>query len=167
MAQELHKAFTNRPGKRVNELKTIGNVINSSTDPVLQVQSEKFIWDTGATNTTINVSMVAPLKLKHIGIAEVHGAHGSQECYTYVVDIAIHSGIIIKNIPVIASDLGPNTDVLIGMDIIGMGEFVVSLEDGKTVFSFCYPPFNNHHDLVEKSNKVNERIIKQNRKNKS
>jgi len=36
-------------------------------------------------------------------------------------------------------DLSPNVDVLIGMDIIGLGDFAVTNKDGKTVFSYRMP----------------------------
>jgi len=35
--------------------------------------------------------------------------------------------------------LGPGIDALIGMDILGMGDFSVTHHNGNTTFSFCCP----------------------------
>jgi hypothetical protein len=37
-------------------------------------------------------------------------------------------------------DLGPDTDFLVGIDIIAEGDFVVQNRNGKSEFSFCVPP---------------------------
>ena len=52
-------------------------------------------------------------------------------------------------------NLVPNTDILIGMDIIGRGDFAISNADGKTLFTFAVPPFEDKTDLYEKANLSN------------
>jgi hypothetical protein len=37
----------------------------------------------------------------------------------------------------------PGVEVLIGMDIISMGDFNISNANGKTLFSFVIPPYKN------------------------
>jgi hypothetical protein len=41
--------------------------------------------------------------------------------------------------------------MLIGMDIIGLGDFSISNGENSTLFSFAVPPFTNKVDLVEKA----------------
>ena len=50
-----------------------------------------------------------------------------------------------------------NADMLIGMDIIRMGDFAVCNADGKTSFSFAVPPFPDRIDLAEKTEADNKR----------
>ena len=45
----------------------------------------------------------------------------------------------IQNVMVTAGKLGNDTDFLIGMDIITLGDFSVTNFEGKTTFSFRYP----------------------------
>ena len=50
-------------------------------------------------------------------------------------------------VPVSKMVLLGGIDVLIGMDILGLGDFAVTHHDGKTVFSFCVPS-RRHIDFV-------------------
>jgi len=50
-------------------------------------------------------------------------------------------------VPVSKMALLGGIDVLIGMDILGLGDFAVTHQDGKTVFSFCVPS-RKHIDFV-------------------
>ena len=49
-----------------------------------------------------------------------------------------------------------NADMLIGMDIIGMGDFAVCNTDNKTSFSFAVPPFPDRIDLTAKTEAANK-----------
>jgi hypothetical protein len=53
-------------------------------------------------------------------------------------------------------DLIGEIDLLIGMDIILLGDFSISNCGGKTLFSFAIPPFENKTDLYEKALAVNK-----------
>jgi hypothetical protein len=43
----------------------------------------------------------------------------------------------------------PGTDVLIGMDIISMGDFAITNARGKTIFSFVIPSLNKKISFIE------------------
>ena len=45
--------------------------------------------------------------------------------------------------------------MLIGMDIIRLGDFSISNGAGKTLFTFAMPPFDDKIDLYEKAISVN------------
>ena len=47
----------------------------------------------------------------------------------------------------------PGVDILIGMDIITMGDFVITNADGKTLFSFVIPTLNNKISFSKMINK--------------
>jgi hypothetical protein len=50
-----------------------------------------------------------------------------------------------------------NIDMLIGMDIIQLGDFHISNKGGKTRFSFVIPPLPNVYSLTVEAAKLNER----------
>ena len=95
----------------------------------------KAVWDTGATNTVVNSRIIKSLGLKPTGYCEVSTAHSKdhKEAYTYYVDIGLpdlkygHSVI-----EVVEEDM--RDGVLIGMDIIGLGDFAIC--NGR-IFSYC------------------------------
>ena len=55
----------------------------------------------------------------------------------------------------IVSNLGPKDSMLIGMDIISLGDFAISNSGNRTLFSFVCPPFADKIDLLDKANKIN------------
>jgi len=103
--------------------------------------SKKFIglYDTGATGTSVSLRLVKELGLKPIRMAKSHGISGARDCYVYLVNITLPNKVMIGHIPVYDAELPPQFDLLIGMDIIGLGDFAVSNYNGRTVFSFRIP----------------------------
>lgn len=136
-------------------LKTPGIIINSITNSA--IRAEHMIWDTGATNTCISPEIANKLGLTPIGMTTAYTANGPNQVNIYLVDVKISDQVGIKNVRVSEANLGPNTDVLIGMDIIGIGDFTVQNCGGNTEFSFCIPPFETKYDMIEKAEKVNKR----------
>ncbi|MCL2231780.1 MAG: hypothetical protein FWB99_01735 [Treponema sp.] len=59
--------------------------------------------------------------------------------FTYISILLSHN-FIIEYCPVYVVDFPVNVDIVIGMDIINMGDFAVSNADTKTSFSFIVPP---------------------------
>lgn len=109
------------------------------------------IWDTGATNSVITQSAVDALGLKATGMTSVHGVAGVSTCETYLVAIGLPNHVVFPNIKVTKGILSGGIGVLIGMDIIGGGDFSVTNKDSKTVFSFRFPS-QTHVDFVQQHN---------------
>lgn len=109
----------------------------------------KAIWDTGATNSLITQAVVDACNLQPTGMAEVHGVSGVNLCETYMVDFALPNNIIVQSVNVTKGVLGGGDqgDVLIGMDIITLGDFVITNKSGVTWFSF-HTPSIRHVDYV-------------------
>ena len=61
-------------------------------------------------------------------------------------------------IEVMSEELTGGFEVLIGMDIIGAGDFAVTNSNGKTVMSYRYPSIERI-DFVEMANEQNARLI--------
>jgi hypothetical protein len=72
-------------------------------------------------------------------MAVVHTASGQRTTSVYFVSVFLPNKVVLPQLRVTEGDLPGDTDVLIGMDIIGQGDFAVTNKDGKTVFSFRIP----------------------------
>lgn len=97
-------------------------------------------WDTGATGTCISKGIVSRLNLQPTGMINVQTPSGIGTMNKYMVNLTLNNEVTILNLPVMDSEIGnQGIDVLIGMDIISMGDFAVSNFDGKTQFSFRIP----------------------------
>jgi predicted aspartyl protease len=111
--------------------------VNSQDREILKVPA---LWDTGATNTCISNQIVEELALVPTGKKSVRTASGSKEVSTYLINIKLPNNVDINAIEVCDSDIGnQGIALLIGMDIIGVGDFSVSNYQGHTVFSFRIP----------------------------
>jgi len=96
------------------------------------------IWDTGATNTVITENVAKQCGLAPTGMTLVQTAHGSKQANTYLVSVYLPATVHFRSVKVTEGELG-GADLLIGMDIIGVGDFAVSSLGGQTVFTYRYP----------------------------
>jgi len=120
------------------------------------------IWDTGATHSAITKKVADDLGLKPTGITEVRYGSGTSTTNTYLVNISLPMGVMVGQVRVTEVHLTPDMNipedqqpqVLIGMDIIGMGDFAVTNANGKTALSFRVPSINEI-DFVPESNESN------------
>ena len=100
--------------------------------------TERAMWDTGADTTIISSRIVKELNLqpyKQGGIAGIGGATGSN---VYLVHVLIPTGDVVTYVEVMESDF-EDIDVLIGMDIIAFGDFLLTNADNRTTFQFRTP----------------------------
>lgn len=97
------------------------------------------IWDTGATATTITEDLAKKLGLCKISEQMVDGVTGSSFCNTYLIALALPNGILIPEIEVFDCAGHIGCDILIGMDVISMGDFAICNMGGNTTFSFRVP----------------------------
>jgi SEC-C motif/Aspartyl protease len=105
------------------------------------------LYDTGATNSTITPQVVADLQLASIGAINVGVGGGSLTTTSHLVNIALPNKVMFAMTKVAKMVLLGGIDALIGMDILGMGDFAVTHQGGNTVFSFCFPS-QRHVDFV-------------------
>ena len=89
--------------------------------------SSKAVWDTGATNTCIGINHAHALGCKLRGIRKgVELADGEKkDCYMAEIDISLGGKNVFKDIPVTVFP-EPQKEVLLGMDIITKGSFVLT-----------------------------------------
>ena len=130
-------------------------------DPLPIAIPAKGLWDTGATHTSLSVGLAAKLGLVSTGKIQIDHANGSDICDTYVVNLVLTNGITVTGIPVYASKLPAKCDVLIGMNVINQGDFALSHENGKTLFSFRIPS-SHSVDFVKEINRNMVKAVKPN-----
>jgi hypothetical protein len=97
------------------------------------------LWDTGATGSCISQGLARKLGLKAIDMWRLRGIHGVQSSPVYQIDILLPSNVEIANARVCEFLDNGDFDVLIGMDIITLGDFVIMNNDKKTKVAFRIP----------------------------
>ncbi len=97
----------------------------------------KGIWDTGATGSVVTQAVVDDLGIEPIGFTQVHTANGSTVSPVYLVAVLLPNKVSIDTRVTMAPLEG--CDVLIGMDVISLGDFSVTNFNGKTTVSFRIP----------------------------
>lgn len=98
------------------------------------------IWDTGATGSTITKKVAETLSLVPISQMWVQGVHSKVEKNVYAISLVLPNKVVIPYLSVTECDaLAGGFDLLIGMDVIGMGDFAITNVNGQTTFSFRIP----------------------------
>lgn len=96
------------------------------------------LYDTGATHSAVSPALVADLGLPSIGAIQVGHGGGASVTTQHLVNIALPNKVMFASVTVSKMNLA-GFDVIIGMDILGNGDFAVTHQGGKTTFSFCLP----------------------------
>ncbi len=78
--------------------------------------------------------------MKPVSYTKIQTPSGEDVRPLYLVDVILRNNVRITDLRVIGTEIGKQgIDLLIGMDIIGMGDFAVSNHEGKTVFTYRIP----------------------------
>ena len=93
-------------------------------------------------------------KLVPTGMARVHGVHGAKDVETYLINLYLPNRVAIGSVRTTKSELS-DADILIGMNVITLGDFAITNKDGQTVFSFripsiaCYDFVRDHNRSLQ------------------
>jgi hypothetical protein len=98
------------------------------------------LWDTGATLSAITPRIQHELALVPTGTQFIRGVTGIQEVDTVIVTIELPNNILKKNISVAVCEFSKDLGIIIGMDIITLGDFSLLNGQNHTMFSFISPP---------------------------
>lgn len=103
------------------------------------------LWDTGASSTTICTQLADKLGLPCIGEEEMTGAGGKYPAKKYLAGLILPNNVTIPYL-ILYSFAGANDfDMLIGMDIITRGDFLISSTENRVYFSFQHPSFGGFY----------------------
>lgn len=99
------------------------------------------VWDTGSTQTTIVADIVKELCLNPIGGIYGNTLGGQQKYQWSNVCVILGGGISVSG-EMLCSDRCVSNDckkIILGMDIISLGDFSVKPSGGKTIMTFEVP----------------------------
>ena len=100
----------------------------------------KALWDTGAFATCISRRFADDMHLVPTGKQKIQTPSGSMDVVNYLVDVILPNDVTVPDVVVFETAIGNHGfDLLIGMDIISLGDFAVSNYEQKTSFSFRIP----------------------------
>jgi len=138
MDTKVH-AITNTNNAIARSIITPVEIKNVFTDDMVKTHG---IWDTGATDSVITKSTAESLRLMPIKQSVVRGVHGEKEVNVYYVNITLNNKNISINAQVTECDeLSADCSVgmLIGMNIITMGDFAITNHQNQTTMTFRVP----------------------------
>jgi predicted aspartyl protease len=116
------------------------------------------LWDTGATGSVITKRIADQIGLKPSGRQIVNHANGTDEVNTYLINLVLPSNVVITGVKATEGKL-TGFDVLIGMDVITLGDFSITNHQGNTVMSFRVPS-SHEIDYVALTNEHNTLMLK-------
>jgi hypothetical protein len=157
--------FTTKANGRANVLKNDVGVSEAYdpaniTGPVPQHKQFVCLWDTGASGTVLCKKIATELKLVPSGraIMKVVGPDGQVnefETNTYLINLFLPNNAALKALRVSEGSIA-GADMLVGMDVIGMGDFAISNCNGFTWWTFRIPSIEGI-DFVEEINDHNKK----------
>jgi hypothetical protein len=100
------------------------------------------MWDTGSTGCCISQKLAEYLELISIASLDLTSVHDSKPSSIYLLDMIFPDKIKANN--VLAAEIIPSGefDIIIGMNIISLGDFAITNDHGKTTMSFRLPAAN-------------------------
>ena len=156
-------AFTTEFKGLTNQLVTPVNLSlpTHETDNNPSLFSTNALWDTGATNSVITSDTVKKLGLKPVSMIKVNHAGGVSDQNVHLINIYLPSMVAIPFVQVTeCSDISGNFGAIIGMDIITLGDFVVTNFDKKSTLTFRIPSVEkiNFVKNIQQSAHVEEKV---------
>jgi len=168
-SNKRHLAFTLRFNGRTNALVISVKIslpynpeIDQNKEPPIPIEC-RAIWDTGATNSVITKALVQKAGLIPSGKEKVTNTSIVELRNKFFINLLLPNKVILPYLKVTECEdvLGNgNIDMLIGMDVIGVGDFATTHENGKTVMSFIVPPIStiDYVPISESENRKQETI---------
>jgi hypothetical protein len=140
----------------VRALRTDVTLFAVSAPPPNKVMVVNAIWDTGATDSVITPNIAQQLSLFGVDTVNIAGVNSEGPAQVSLVHIGLPNSVLVPSRRVTIAKIGGGADMLIGMDIISLGDFLICNADKKASFSFVMPPFPEKPDWVERSGNVNQ-----------
>lgn len=130
---------------------------HTSTGPAPEIHRTTAIWDTGASRSVITNETARALCLVPSSMARMSHAGGMDDVNGYLVNFYLPNGLNILGAEALEMKNSLDCGVLIGMDIITLGDFAITNVGGVTKVSFRYPSIAEV-DFVVESNRINSAV---------
>jgi len=157
MPKHHHFSFKNEYPYLSSRLTNEAYIFKTSSDVGKSGFKATALWDTGAMRSAITPAVAKSLGLIPFDRVRVNGINNTSIADVVYISIGLPNLVMVKEVDVMVCNLVRDIDLLIGMDIILLGDFSISNGGGKTLFSFVIPPFENKTDYCEKAIAVNKR----------
>ena len=150
-----------RPVKKLSTTVSILSIASADKNLKNSLVEIQALWDTGATLTFIKPKLRDRLKLRmfrtgsSISIAGVGGLVKAD--FTFL-SVYFASNFAIEYCPAYVVDFPVDFDMVIGMDIINMGDFAVCNTENRTSFSFVVPPLPDRINFADKADFLNRQV---------
>jgi len=141
--------------KIVREITTPVSLFSSHASAEGKCVKTSAVWDTGATHSVLSPKIVKELGLLPIDSCLVRGINHDQISDIVIASISLTDGLLLTGKRFSVNDI-PGADVLLGMDIITKGDFVINNADGQTLFSFVIPSFKDKISFSKKADRINK-----------
>lgn len=123
-----------------------------NSTPIHRTQA---LWDTGASNSVVTKATAKALNLQPTSLARVNHAGGISDVNVYLVNLYLPNGLNISGVNVTeCEDTEGHFGVIIGMDIITLGDFAVTNVGENTTVSYRFPSVKTI-DYVQESHQIN------------
>lgn len=100
----------------------------------------KALWDTGSSDSVISSNLVKRLKIHSVGKAKINSSGSTYQSRLYEITLLLAEQQPINLYVTESHQLDKSgIDMLIGLDIIGLGDFALSTYDGTICLSFRMP----------------------------
>lgn len=156
------RAFTVKAdGGRLLVVKTkvgISVVTTEEQKQESQITEVEAIWDTGATNSAISSSIAKKLNLTPSNYTNVNtGGNKIEKAPVYYVNLLLPNHMTVLSVQVTELPGLADGDMLVGMDIITLGDFTITNLEGITWCSFRMPS-QLRTDFVTEANIFNRKL---------
>jgi predicted aspartyl protease len=98
------------------------------------------LWDTGATFSAITPRIQMELGLTQIGSKLIRGVTGVRKAPVVLLTLELPNDLLKQNIEVAVCSFSNDLGMIIGMDIITLGDLTLLHGSNHTEFSFTIPP---------------------------
>ena len=104
------------------------------------------IWDTGAQVSAITPSVAEKLRLSPVDSWEIYGVNGKTLLPVVLIDLRLPNNHRMESVYAVVADIGDG-DILLGMNAITQGDFLVTNKNHQTELTFVVPPLEERTDL--------------------
>ena len=108
------------------------------------------LWDTGASMSAITPEIQKQLRAVPIDRKDIAGIHNTEEVDIVSLTLELPNSVVKKIIRVAVCNITSKVGVILGMDIISLGDFALSNGNDQTLISFAVPPFLEKIDFSKK-----------------
>ena len=147
-----YRAFKESYGKSVDRLSCTVRA-SSHFDPK---RNGDFmgIWDTGAQVSAVSPAVAEKLALSPVDSWEVYGVNGTASLPVVLVDLRLPNNHRMESVYAVVADIGGG-DILLGMNAITQGDFLVTNKNRQTELTFVVPPLEDRPDLYRTATEIN------------